>query len=154
MLRPFAHPVACCGAKFETSQTFQPTTPNISFVPRSPKRSTTMLDPFAQLFQHCWGRARSLRMRFCDGLYPSHDALQVPTLLGVLLHPFTHHCQHARKKPELLRPFARSLRQFLGFADEFDNQMTFSKRLNRHCSIPTPFRRVKRKQNEHQFPQH
>ena len=25
--------VACCCAKFETSQTFQPTTPNISFVP-------------------------------------------------------------------------------------------------------------------------
>ena len=33
MLRPFAHPVACCCTKFETSQTFQPTTPNISFVP-------------------------------------------------------------------------------------------------------------------------
>ena len=32
MLRPFAHPVACCCAKFETGQTFQPTTPNISFV--------------------------------------------------------------------------------------------------------------------------
>ena len=53
--------VACCCAKFETSQTFQPTTPNISFVPWSPKCSATMLDPFAQLFQHCWGRARSLR---------------------------------------------------------------------------------------------
>ena len=25
-------------------------------VPWSPKRSATMLDPFAQLFQHCWGR--------------------------------------------------------------------------------------------------
>ena len=25
--------VACCCAKFETGQTFQPTTPNISFVP-------------------------------------------------------------------------------------------------------------------------
>ena len=33
MLRPFAHPVVCCCAKFETGQTFQPTTPNISFVP-------------------------------------------------------------------------------------------------------------------------
>ena len=32
MLRPFAHPVGCCCAKFETGQTFQPTTPNISFV--------------------------------------------------------------------------------------------------------------------------
>ena len=60
------HVVGCCWAKFETSQTFQPTTPNISFVPWSPKRSATMLNPFAQLFQHCWGRARSLRMVYKD----------------------------------------------------------------------------------------
>ena len=61
MLRPFAHPVACCWMLFETRQTFQPpTTPNISFVPWSPKHSATMLDPFGQLFQHCWGHARSL----------------------------------------------------------------------------------------------
>ena len=66
MLRPFAHPIACRCAKFETGQTFQPTTPNISFVPWSPKRSATMLDPFAQLFLHCWGRARSLRMVYKD----------------------------------------------------------------------------------------
>ena len=40
MVRPFCTPccmlldvVACCCAKFETGQTFQPTTPNISFVP-------------------------------------------------------------------------------------------------------------------------
>ena len=54
--------VACCCAKFETSETFQPTTPKISFVPWSQKRSATMLDPFPQSFQHCWGHARSLRM--------------------------------------------------------------------------------------------
>ena len=66
MLRPFAHPVACCWAKFETGQTFQPTTPNISFVPWSPKRGATMLYPFSQLFQHCWGHARSLRMDYKD----------------------------------------------------------------------------------------
>ena len=54
MLRPFCTPycmlvdvVACCCAKFETGKTFQPRTPNISF---------------AQLFEHCWGHARSLRM--------------------------------------------------------------------------------------------
>ena len=58
--------VACCCAKFETGQTFQPTTPNISFVPWSLKRSATMLDPFAQLFQHCWAHARSLRMVYKD----------------------------------------------------------------------------------------
>ena len=55
--------IGCCG---QTGQTFQPTTPNISFVPWSPKRSATMLDPFAQLFQHCWGHARSLRMVYKD----------------------------------------------------------------------------------------
>ena len=66
MLRPFTHPVACCCAKFETGQTFQPTTPNISFVPWSPKLSATMFDPFAQLFQHCWGRARSLHTVYKD----------------------------------------------------------------------------------------
>ena len=37
---------------------FQPTTPNISFVPWSPKRSATMLETVAQLFQQCWGHAR------------------------------------------------------------------------------------------------
>ena len=56
----------CCCAKFETSQTFQPTNPNISFVPWSLKRSAAMLYPFAQLVQHCWGRARSLRMVYKD----------------------------------------------------------------------------------------
>ena len=78
MLRLFAHLVACCCAKFETGQTFQPATPNISFVPWSPKRSATMLDPFAQLSQ------------------------QFPTLL-------------AQQCWELLRPFARSLRNDLFF---------------------------------------
>ena len=61
MLRLFAHSVACCCAKFETGQTFQPTTPNISFVLWSPK-CVTMLDLFAQLLQHCWGHARALHM--------------------------------------------------------------------------------------------
>ena len=58
--------VTCCSAKFEAGQTFQPTTPNISFVTRSPKHSSTMLDPFAQLFQHCWGHARSLHIDYKD----------------------------------------------------------------------------------------
>ena len=58
--------VACCYTKFETGQTVQPTTLNISFVPWSPKRRATMLDPFAQLLQHCWGHARSLRMVYKD----------------------------------------------------------------------------------------
>ena len=65
-LHTLLHVVGCCCAKFETGQTFQPTTPNISFVPWSAKRSVTMLDLFAQLFQHCWSRRRSLGMVYKD----------------------------------------------------------------------------------------
>ena len=54
--------VGTCCAKFETGETFAPTTPNISFVLCSPKRSATMLGRFAQLFQHCWGHAHELHM--------------------------------------------------------------------------------------------
>ena len=73
----------------KAGQTFELTTPNIFFVPRSLKRSATMLDPLAQLHQHRWGHARPLYMvsvKFTKsyGLYPSHDALPVPTLLGVV----------------------------------------------------------------------
>ena len=39
--------VGSCCSKFETGQSFEQATPNISFVPWSPKRSATMLDPFA-----------------------------------------------------------------------------------------------------------
>ena len=67
-LHTLLYVLGCCCAKFETGQTFQPTTPNISFVPWSPKRSATMLDPFAQLFQHCLGHLRSLRM-VCKDLW-------------------------------------------------------------------------------------
>ena len=65
-LHTLLHVVGYCCAKFETGQTFQPTAPNISFVPWSPKRCATMLDPFAHLFQHCWGHARSLCMVYKD----------------------------------------------------------------------------------------
>ena len=98
--------VVCCCAKFETGQTFQPTTPNISFVPWSPKRSATMLDPFAELFQHCWCHARSLRM-----VYKTYDDWRLmgcilPTMhcrsqnCWELLHPFAHQCQHARNNSQ------------------------------------------------------
>ena len=63
--------VVCCCTKSETGQTFQPVTPNISFVPWSLKRSATILDPFAPLFQHCWGHARSLRYTACPKLVGS-----------------------------------------------------------------------------------
>ena len=77
--------VACCCAKFETGQTFQPPTPNISFVPWSPKPSATMLDPFAQLFQRCWLMSCILPTMHCRS-----------QTCWELLHPFAYHCQHAR----------------------------------------------------------
>ena len=89
MLRPFAHSVSCCDvvvcccAKFETGQTFQPTTPNISFVPWSPKRSATMLNPFAQLFQHRWGHPCSWRMVYKDLWVVSFPrCTAVPNIVG------------------------------------------------------------------------
>ena len=88
MLRPFAHPVACCCTKSETGQTqFESTTPKISFVLCS--RSVA---------QQCWIRLHSssnvvmathahytwFTTSLNYGLYPSHDALQVPTYLRVI----------------------------------------------------------------------
>ena len=115
-LHTLLHVVECRCAKFETSQTFQPTTPNISFVSWSPKRSATMLDPFAQLFHYCWGHAWFTKIY---GLYPFHDALQVPTLLGVVAcvcKPLPTRTQQpptllAQQCWKLLRPFARSLKR-------------------------------------------
>ena len=66
---PLLHVARCCWQflrKVWNRSNFWANTPNISFVPWSPKRSATMLDPFAQLFQHCWGHACSLRMDYKD----------------------------------------------------------------------------------------
>ena len=95
MLHPFAHPVACCCAKFETGQTIQPITPNILLF--SDRRSVA---------QQCWIHLHSSSnivgathahytwITKTHGLYLSHNALQVPTCWE-LLHPFAHHCQQA-----------------------------------------------------------
>jgi len=78
--------VACYCAKFETSQTFKPTTPQHSYLFR---------DRWS-IAQQCWIRLHSLSNIVGDthvhdtwspksyGLYSSHDALQLPTLLGVV----------------------------------------------------------------------
>ena len=68
-LHSLLHVVWCCCVllrKVWNRSNFPATTANISLVPWSPKRSATMLDPFAQLFQHCLGHARSLRMVYKD----------------------------------------------------------------------------------------
>ena len=78
-----------------------------------------MLDPFAQLFQHCWGYARSLRMVYKDLWFVSFPRCTVgPTLLGVgasVRTPLPTRTQQlptllAQQCWELLRPFIRSLR--------------------------------------------
>ena len=121
---PLLHVVRCCWQllrKVWNRSNFWANTPNISFVPwsRSVKRSATMLDPFAQLFQHCWGHACALHM--CTpksyGLFPSHDAPRVPTLLGVVASVCTPLSTCTQQHPALLaqlclallRPFALSL---------------------------------------------
>ena len=73
MLGPFAHPVACCwmllrvvAQSLKSVKLFSQQLPTLPFIPWSPKRSATMLDPFTQLFQHCWGHTHSLRMDYKD----------------------------------------------------------------------------------------
>ena len=100
MLRPFAHPVACCWEflhKVWTGQTFELTTPNISFVPCSPKRSVTMLDRFAQPFPTLLGIGK----RITHGLQSLTGCI-LPMMhcrsqhYWELFRPFAHHCQHGR----------------------------------------------------------
>ena len=67
MLRPFAHPVTCCW-ELVRSETFEPTTSNISFVPWSPMRSATMLDSFAQFFLTVLPTFSRPRTRITHGL--------------------------------------------------------------------------------------
>ena len=64
-LRPFAHRVGCCFVllrKVWNRSKFWTNNSRPSFVPWSPMRSASMLDPFAQLFQHCGGHACALHM--------------------------------------------------------------------------------------------
>ena len=122
MLRPFAHPVAsccanvvaCCWAKFETGQTFQPKTPNISFVLWSPKRSATIHTYKHTLLlppQRGWIRLHSSSNIVGPYTLITHG---VQRLMGCifptmhcrsqtgweLFHPFAHHCQHARNNSQ------------------------------------------------------
>ena len=57
----------------------------------------------------CWGNARTLHKSY--RLYPSHDALQVPTLIGVLASVCTPSPTQTQQLPTLFltRPFVCSL---------------------------------------------
>ena len=56
--------VATCWMKFETGQTSEPTSANISIVSRSSKRGPTMLRSFAQHIQQCCAGARALHATY------------------------------------------------------------------------------------------
>ena len=74
MLRAFAHHVVCCCVllrlvgscwmKFETGQTSEPTSANISIVSRSSTRGPTMLPSFAQHIQQCCAGVRALHATY------------------------------------------------------------------------------------------
>ena len=110
MLRPCAHPVACCCAKFETKLFCQQLPKFLLFRDR---RSVA---------QQCWIRLHSSSNNVgathahyawfakTYGLYPSHDALQVPTLFGVVASVCTTLPTLTQRCWELLRPFGRSLK--------------------------------------------
>ena len=83
--------VGSCCAKFETSQTFKPANPQHFYLFRD----------CWSIVQQCWICLHSLSNIVGNtqvhytwspksyGLYPSHDALQVPTLLEVILSTCT-----------------------------------------------------------------
>ena len=104
MLRPFAHPVACCWMLLRVvAQSLKPVKLFSQQLP-----TFLLFRDRRSVAQQCWihlhsssnivGAAHAHYAWFTKtyGLYPSHDALQVPTLL-------------AQQCWELLRRFARSL---------------------------------------------
>ena len=126
MLRPFAHPVGCCWMLLRVvAQSLKP-------VKLFSQRLSTFLffRDRRNVAQQCWIRldnssnivgathAHYACFTKTHGLYPSHDALQVPTLLGVVASVCTPLPTCTQQLPtllaqqcwELLRPFARSLR--------------------------------------------
>jgi len=124
MLRPFAHPVACCCMLLHVvAQSLKPVkliSQQLPFLLFRDRRCVA---------QQCWIRLHSssnivgaTHVHYAwftkpYGLYPSHDALQVPILLGVVASVCTPLPTRTQQLPtllgqqcwELLRPFARSL---------------------------------------------
>ena len=125
MLRPFAHPVACCWMLLRViAQSLKPVKPFSQQLP------TFLLFRDRRSFaQQCWihlhGSSNIVGATHADyaritetyGLYSSLDALQVPNLLEVdasVCTPLPTRTQQlptllAQQCWELLRPFARSL---------------------------------------------
>ena len=126
MLRPFAHPVPCCWMLLRVvAQSLKPVKLFSQQLP-----TFLLFRDRRSVAQQCWIRLHSSSnivgathahyawFTKTYGLYPSHDALQVPTLLGVVASVCTP--LPTRKQQlttllvqqywEFLRPFARSLK--------------------------------------------
>ena len=128
MLRPFAHPVACCWMLLRVVE--QSLKPVKLFSQQLP--TFLLFRDRRSVAQQCWIRLHSSSnivgathahyawFTKTYGLYPSHDALQVPTLLEVVASVCTSLPTRTQQLPtllaqqcwELLRPFTRSLRPF------------------------------------------
>ena len=128
--------VGSCCAKFETGQTFEPTTPNISFVPWSPKRGATMLGLFAQLFQHCWDHARALHMVSKVSWVVSFPRCTVgPNFVGsfyIRLHIALRWCQVKRDDSQQ-HSVATLLRHCFEWLQHCSNIATLCCAKNRRC---------------------
>ena len=112
MLRPFGHPVACCSVSLGVvTQSLKP----VKFFSQQLPTFVTFRDRrsvaqqcrirLPSSFQHCWDHAGALHMPWSSksyGLYPSHHALQVPTLLGVVASVCTPLQTRTEQLPTLL----------------------------------------------------
>ena len=100
-MRVGRYSIACC-TTFETAQTFEPTTP-ISFLLLRDHpgiaQCSIMLDPFAQLFQHCWGHAYALHMvsleftKSSGCILSNIVSIPSPNIAGSCCFQ-AQHCQH------------------------------------------------------------
>ena len=131
MLRPFAHPVACCWMLLRV--VVQSLKPVKLFSQQLP--TFLLFCDRRSVAQQCWIRLHSSSnivgathahypwITKTYGLYSSHDALQVPNLLGVVASVCTPLPTRTQQLPtllaqhcwELLPPFTRSLSRVLIF---------------------------------------
>ena len=119
ILRPFAHPVSCCWMLLRVvAQSLRP----VKLVSQQLPTFFFLFRDRRSLLQQYWIRLRSSSnivgathahyawITKTYGLYSSHDALQVPNLLGVVASVCTPLPTRTQQCRELLRPFARSLK--------------------------------------------
>ena len=114
MLRPFAHPVECCWMLLRVvAQSLKPVK---LFSQQLPKFLLFRLHSSSNIVGATHAHYACFTKTY--GLYPSHVALQVPTLLGVVASVCTPLPTRTQQLPtllaqqcwELLRPFVRSLK--------------------------------------------